>query len=492
MTLSWFQLLTIVAVPIFLGAGLLSCLGVERRTDPLAFWAWCWLLGSMGMALLLSAWLWLAWPLESAILSPVALALAGILFVLGRLAPRASRPAPDGVSWDTWCFRLVLAFLLAVAVDRALISYREAIVDSDEALIWAARAKAFYSAGDFGPRFRTLMEAPRLVAHKDYPPLNPLLQVWTFAHAGKIVHVENRLPLQVFGVAFVLLVGSAVRRRASPLVAAAFLACLGLIAFARFSLTRAFSDHMIAFGFLASWDLWQRYEEDGQRVWLRMLGASAAFLVWSKSEGLLLILAAVMAVATARVLRRTRFPSGVDLAKVARWCLPTLASLGYLLWFNAHFGLQNDLLHGEAFEGSEPDEPQGLVARALLGDFERIRTIVAHFGGLMASHYTHHVALVFLALLALAPGRALARGRAALTLGLLLALLAYMAVYLGTHWEVQRHLDTSAHRLIHHLVPTMGLWVLLFIVEELPWARSAEARSPAVVGPLLAGSNARA
>jgi hypothetical protein len=84
------------------------------------------------------------------------------------------------------------------------------------------------------------------------------------------------------------------------------------------------------------------------------------------------------------------------------------------------------------------------------------------------SQLTCYLVLAFLVLVVIGPRSAFGRGRAVFTLGLGLALLGYMAVYLGTHWDVQVHLKHSAHRLVYHLTPAAGLWVCLFVVEALP------------------------
>ena len=81
---------------------------------------------------------------------------------------------------------------------------------------------------------------------------------------------------------------------------------------------------------------------------------------------------------------------------------------------------------------------------------------------------TREFPLAFLVLALLFPRFALERRRFAFTLTLALALLGYMAVYLGTHWEVEVHLKHSAHRLVFQLVPAAGLWVLLFVLDALP------------------------
>jgi len=464
-TLLPLEFLSVILLPLLLGAGLLRLLGVGPRTDPLAYAGWAWFQGCLGLGVVLSAWLWLGLPLRAAWIAPVLLALAGIGFVLGRRVP-LEKPSVAGPwpRWERLCFAAVLAFLLFVTADRILLASNEGITDADEAHIWAAKAKVMFTTGSFGAEYGELVHALRIVDHADYPPLNSLLQLWVFTHAGEIVHVENRLPIQIYGIAYLLVAASAVRRRARPLVAALFLACLGTIGLLRFSVTTAFSDLMIASGLFVCWDLWQRFEEDGARLWLRLLGLSALQLAWSKNEGGMLLLVFAVALAAAVMSRRARLPERADLARSLLWALPLAASLVYLIWFNRHFDLVNDLIRG----GSGARTTAGLLPSIASNASARIWTVVTYFAGRITASNTHYLLLVFFVLVVATPGSAFGRGRMAFTLGLLLALSGYVAAYLGTHWELERHLQSSAHRVIFHLMPSAGLWLLLPVVANLP------------------------
>lgn len=481
MTLSWLQILSVLLVPLLLGAGLLRLQGVSPRTDPLAYGGWAWLQGCVGLAVLLSAWLWLALPLSAGWIGSSACAVAAVAFALGRrrpvVEPGASVRHP---SWENALFALALACLLLSTVDRILLASADVLVSSDETRIWAAKARILFHSGGFGPAFRAALQ-PEVIAHPDYPPLNPLLQLWVHAHAGELVHVESRLPIQVFALAGILVAASALRRRARPLVAALFLVCIGTLG--RFFTYQVFSDALIAIGLFACWDLWQRYEESGALVWLRGLGCTAPMLVWSKNEGTLHVLAFGLALVAAVVTRRVRLPEGRERWRILAWSAPLLASLAYHVWFNAHFGLVNDLVLGgpEMGDADDIEAAPGFTGIAAERAAENVRPILTSFAGLIGqAQLTRYFVLAFLVLAATGPRGAFGRGRLVFTLGLLLALLGYMAVYLGTHWEVEVHLAHSAHRLVYHLTPAAGLWVLLFVVEALPQlsARGARATMP--------------
>jgi len=143
----------------------------------------------------------------------------------------------------------------------------------------------------------------------------------------------------------------------------------------------------------------------------------------------------------------------------------------YMRWFNWHFDLVNDMWLGS---GEVPDldgaqAAPGFTGLALERAGRHIGPILRRFGELVVSaQLTRYLLLAYLVLLVVCPRSAFARGRAVFTLALLLGLLAYMSVYLGTHWEIEAHLKHSAHRLVYHLTPAAGLWVLLFVVEALP------------------------
>jgi hypothetical protein len=365
MTLSWLEVLSVLLGPLVLGAACLRAQGVVFRTDRLAYLGWAWLQGSVALAAVLSAWLWLALPLTARWLAPAVLVLGGLAFALARRVSAVEGRAPGAApAWERALFGLVLAVLLLTTVDRILLASSDILVGSDEARIWASKAKILFHAGRFGPGFRAAMGTPEVIAHPDYPPLNPLLQLWVHAHAGAVVHVESRLPMQVFALAGILVAASALRRRARPPVAALFLACIGTLG--RFFTYQVFSDALIAIGLLACWDLWERWEEDGELAWLRVLGGTAPMLLWSKNEGSLQVLAFALALLLCAWTRRVRLPGPSERARVVAWLVPLVASIVYLRWFNAHFGLVNDLIQGsaEAPDGTGDGAGPGFLALA--------------------------------------------------------------------------------------------------------------------------------
>lgn len=457
MSLSPLALASILGVPLVLGAACLRLLGVTRRTDPLAYFGWAWLLGTLALGVVLSGWLWLGAPLAARALVPALLLLAGIAWGVGRRVAEF-RPEPgacDESRAERALFTAVLVFVLVATAARIQLAPNELVLDGDEAHIWAARAKALYVAGGFGQEYRAFLAAGRVFDHPDYPPLNPLLQTWVFAHAGAILHAENRLPVECMGLAYVLVAAGAVRRRLRAAVAALFLAALASIGLLYFSVTTAFSDLMVAGALFACFDLWQRHEEDGGHAWLALLGCLAPFLLWSKNEGWMLVLAGAGSIVLAGLVRRARVPRGI-----LPWLVPLALSGLYLLWFNRHFALTSDVLRGQG--------EQGLLTTIVRGGPRRLGQILEHLARRALLPSTQLLLPAFLLVLVLAPARAFARGRAAFTLTLLAALAGYVVVYLGTHWELQRHLESSAHRVLFQLTPAAGLWLALHVADVLP------------------------
>jgi hypothetical protein len=388
-------------------------------------------------------------------------------------------PRGDHPRWERLCFAVAIALLLVTTVDRALLASADVLVGSDEAVIWASKAKVLFHTGGFGPEFEAAMQTHVVISHPDYPPLNPLLQLWVHVHAGEVVHVESRLPIQVFGLAGILVAASALSRRARPLVAAAFLVLVGTLG--RFFTIQAFSDAMIAITLLACWDLWQRFQEDGQLHWLRMLGVTAPVMVWSKNEGQLHVVVFGLALLVAVLARGVRLPERRDRSRCLAWATPILVSILYAHWFNRHFGLVSYLLR-EGARGVDPaalQDESRFLGFSLRNAGHNVLPIVEDFATRIAtpSGPARALLLLFFALLVLRPRSAGEGRRLVFTLGLVLALLGYMSVYLVTPWDVEVQLKHSAHRLVYQLAPAAGLWVLLFVVEALPRLSTSRVRS---------------
>ena len=466
MTLSPAALVLLIALPWTLGATLLLALGVRPRADRRAFAGHSWFAGALALAVLLHAWLLLGLPLTRTTFVATAVAVAALLAAIGArrggAAGAAAAPAPAAARTRVPWLALAVLLALALTADRIVHANAVAVVMEDEAEIWAGKAKALFVAGDFGARLGPLAAD---FSHADYPPLDPLLQLWSYVLAGRIVHVENRLPLQWGTLAGTLLLASALRRRAPAIVAAGLL-LLWIAASETGELVRyANADALVAFGLLGAADAWLRFAEGGGTGWWRVAAVQLGVLVWAKNEGDLLLVVALAAggVALARdAALRARMRA---LGRQWLWLALPLLLVAVQVAINRRFDWRNDLMQPA---GDAPPLWRGLGRRL---DFASLAQIATAFvrelffrrdaaGRLVAGQACLVAAFLGPALLGT---RAAWRGAAsAVTLALLLGLAGLFLVYSATPNELEWQLRLSAHRVLYHIVPTavlaLGAW----------------------------------
>jgi hypothetical protein len=278
------------------------------------------------------------------------------------------------------------------------------------------------------------------------------VQVLSFASAGGVQQWENRLPVQGFAVALLLLLSAAVQRRCSVPVAVLALVAFTATNFLHIGVT-CYADVMLACAMFAAADGWLRWQETGNPKWCRLACFALAAALSTKNEGSLLAVAALLALACARLLRG---PSAASprLGLGAVWlCVPLLAVLVHR-GFNAYFGCSNDLLDPRLGGG------QGLFARVADRFPARGWPVAKFYGGLLADLGLGRLLVALYCVAAAARGRRLLQGpEAALLLFVLVALLGYMLVFVGTTYDLQWHLLTAADRTVLHVLPvaTLGL-----------------------------------
>ena len=461
MTLSWLELASVFAVPLLLGAAILRALGLRARDEPLAFAGWAYVAGTLGVGLVLFLWLLLGWPLEARRLVPVCLVLACASWAYGlRWAPGSPGPRADAaVHWsriERWSSATVVALLLIASLTWILATSLEPVVEGDEASIWAHKAKLLFSAGGLGDALRVeAMQYPR--THLDYPLLNPLLQLWTFAHAGEQLHVENRLPIQGFMLALVLVLASALRRALRPALAALLLLLVVQTVSFQAHLRAAYADGMVALGLVCACAAWLRWKESGSRTWWRLTMLSCAFLVWSKNEGLFYVmLGALVAGASAWLSRRSERGETPPLGRELAWVLLPLSIVAATWIHNGRMGFRNDLLS----EASPAD---------FLASFPgRIRPILSALWkhACAEPRHTNHVFVALLALLLASPVRVL-RGRTRFAALWVVAILAGdVAVYLATPHDLAWHLSTSLPRVVFQALPLAALCLAVVAASD--------------------------
>lgn len=462
------QLVSLLGVPIALGAAMLRSLGIRPSSDALAYFAWASIAGALGLGALLYAWCWTNAPIDARWIAPTALALAAGIALASRRrqcalaaeAPHAWRAAPPA---ERALFGLALGAVLALSLARIALASLHPVMEGDEAHHWSLKAKILYESGGFGDAYVRTLTEPLLIFHNAYPILNPLLQLWAFAHAGEIVHVENRLPIQVFVPALYLLLGASLRRHVRPAIAALLLLAIASLPAAHEQAATAMTDGMVALALVALLDAWLRWRERREPAALALFALALAFLCWTKNEGLMWCAALLGAWALGALLPKGGGLAALKPARCARWLLLPLVPLALTAAFNAHYGFANDLTSGDYRES-------GMAVLFFEQFGERWRAIPAWIWKrvLVPPEVNAWILLVALATALLFPLRVLSGELRRPTLALLLALLALYAVYIGTPHVLQWHLETSAPRVASQMVPAIALWLALAAGELFP------------------------
>jgi hypothetical protein len=383
----------------------------------------------------------------------------------------AAPPGARGSRAGRVVFALALALVLLLTCDRIVRSSVYLVSIADEAVIWAAKAKALFVNDGLGGDLAARPWTDARVMHADYPLLSPLLQCWVYALAGGIVHAVNRLPLQLFLPALAFAMAGALRLRARPTLAAAFLLLLMTGAPLADLAARAQSDVMVALGFAVALDAFARFRRTGSARWWRLCVVALALLAWSKNEGLMLALA--LALPAALSLRRgsalpaVRRPRPAELA----WLVLPAGLVGAQWAVNASHGFANDLIDGGLLSSAWPAVVADLPARA--------GTLLRHLVALTLrdADGSHLLLPMFTGLVVLFPRRLLLRCESVTAFAVLLGFAGYVLVYLGTPRDLDWHLATSLPRILFHLTPAAVMWTAAASEELLsPPARGAGRR----------------
>lgn len=488
MTLSPFQLLVVLLVPTLLGVGILRCLGLRYRDDRLAFPAWAYLVGTLGTGLVLWLWSWARLPYDATWIGSLLLVAAGTLYAY---ALRRDRSAIDVLEeptvprWERWSLVAVLGLLVFVLLERFLLATQQPISIADEANIWALKAKVLFHAGGFGEAYRAHAAALGHHHHFDYPNLNPLLQLWVFVQEGTILHVENRLPIQFFGVALLLALAGALRRLVRP-----GLVLLILPVIANAEPTQAFNrnanaDVMVALGLLVLADAWLRWRAERDERWWRLSMLALTFLLASKNEGQFYLLALAVPLALTRI-RRLQLPRLSLPRRELAYGLAPLCVLVALWGSNAHFGFENELVvaktESEALVGcasgiDEAEEQTSFLGVLATYGPARVAPVLAHHGRLLLQpEQTGFLLLFFLVLACLFPRRLFQGELFVPGVGLALMLAGYVAIYLGSPYDIAWHLDVSASRVLYQSLGFAALWLALAVHTLLPVTVPARGR----------------
>ena len=447
----------VVLVPLLLGVSVARALGLRWTVDRLGFLAWSWVAGTLSTALVLFAWLWFALPPPWLLDGVLLLVAAGLHRRTRSIRPLAAAAPVPSARWEERLFRSVVAFALVVTALRIAMATGEVVHRADEATFWSFHAKVVFESGGFTPAYEA-MSTSQVMRHPDYPLFNPMLQVWTYLHFDRITHVANRVPIQLFSVAVILALASALRRATRAWVAAAVLLIHLGTGYAGIWTQRAHSDVLVGLGALLLLDGWLRHHSapgpgnSGSR--LSLLGA--CLCLWGKNEGQLVLAGWVAALGVAW-LSRLRGRDGLPRPKKA-W-LAFAAPLVFLalnVGFNARYDYRSDVLTGE-------DAPTGKDVFTVLAEEgpARVPVVAEYFWSRILASPLHsgYVLLAFLVLVALAPRRIWKSPLGVPALATLVFLLGIFLVFVGTGRGLETHLKTAAARVLFQCVPATFLWV---------------------------------
>lgn len=447
LSLAWVAATAVVA-PTVLGLGIARRLGLRRGAGAATTLGLAYVVGHWSLAHLTAAWLALGQPVPGVVLPIVAIALG---WLAGRRRETTPLPTVDAAERvpGSWLFAVATILAIAVVAGECVLANAQPIRFSDEAEIWAGKAKVLYGAPTI-----PIADGLVTVSHGDYPNLAPLVQVLAFAASGRVLQWENRLPLQCFAVALLLLLAGALRHRSRPwLAAAAILACGSSLSTG--ICTHAYADVPLACAVLATVDALQRWRETGERAWWRLACLTLAAMLATKNEGAMLALAILLPFSLwwwcvpGTDGSRPRLRTG-DLL----FLLAPAITLGLHAAFNAAYDLHNDLV-GSGAGG-------GLLSRLVTQAPTHGPTVAAFFARMAIDPGLHRLLPLLCLAAALAAtigdGRRWRREPAAMwTCMFVLAAVGYATVFVATPAEVNWHLATAAARTLEHVVPIATL-----------------------------------
>jgi Dolichyl-phosphate-mannose-protein mannosyltransferase len=458
-SLIWVAACAVIA-PAWLGFGIVQAVGLSPAVHGRrAAWAYGYIVGHYTLAHVTLLWLIAGKPVPGVVLPAAAVAIGSALLLWVR---RRRQPAAAVTGRSPWWAWVILLLLAAWLVDACLLANVQPVQLGDEAEIWAAKAKVLYCAPHFDLGFGLCF----YVVHADYPPLNPLVQVLAFASAGRVLQFENRIPVQGFAFALLLLLASALERRSHPAAAVAVLIAFAGSQFANCAVTGN-ADVMLACVTLAAVDALLRFFETGERVWFRLSCIALGAMLLSKNEGDLLALAVTVPFVFGWVRDRRRGRGPLP-GRALAWLLVPAGALLLHRGFNAWFNLRNDLFDPAIGNGL------GLFARIAADLSARLGSVTAFYGDMLVDPAQQRLLLLLFAIafmVAVATGRRQLAAEARLLGVVVFAIAGYMLVFIGTRADLQWHLLTAADRTVLHVLPVAALGLAMTA-----WPRQVRAR----------------
>jgi len=445
------MILCTVIVPGWFGVGLVRAMGLRATSGVRITLAYGYLVGHLGLAAVMWLWLLLGKPFPGW-LFPVTAAVAGTLLYLRARTSGQPRVAREHSLW--WVL-VPLVIVLIPVLDAAARWNVNPLLFGDESLIWASKAKVWFSAqaDERGLLLKNFVE------HPDYPMWNPLIQNLSFASAGRVLHWENRLPLQAFSVALLMLMSAAMTRRSHPIIAAVVMFAFAGSTFAMWSQV-AGSDVLLACATLACVEALLRWRETGEQVWWRLAFCAAAAMLASKNEGTLLVPVVAVAFAAHWWLAGAAPQSLGQVLRRALWLLLPLGT-----WF-AHF------VHNSTYElGNtlvKDTSGRGMLTRIT----EQFSTYAPQVGQFFYEYCIDVTrsrwilpATLLAAIAVLCRERLRVRRSPAFVLLAVtwMTVCGYLLVFVGTPSDLTWHLGTAADRILLHVLPVACVSLAMMI-----------------------------
>ena len=337
---------------------------------------------------------------------------------------------------------LPLLAVLAVGVFLLVIAWSRPVSRFDGWAFWSLKAKAIATTGDFGSQVFT--DAEYEYSHRDYPPLLPAWQALSYRISGDFtVAYPTQFQLAwlwtAAGVALVSLAGR--RRTLAGFIPFAWLLAPQVVE----ESVSGYADVPMALFLILGVGALLRSEELGCGPGAVLIAAGAL----TKGEGLVFAVAALVPLLIAGGYRRR--------ALVA--VLAIVLTSGPWFAFTSSHGLTGDVTRPPLEAGHiDPDRDP----------VERVPEVVEALG-VRSTRPSDFGVLVPAALIAVAAAAFRPR---VLVASALLAIVAWVVIYLGTPFEVDWHLTTSADRV---LIAPLGL---LALAAGGPWT-SGQSRQPA-------------
>lgn len=362
----------------------------------------------------------------------------------------ASGPAP---SWT-----LVALFVVAMAIAVTVFATHSAAKPDgewDAWSIWNLRARFLFLSGQF---WKNAFSSQLAWSHPDYPLLVPgvIAMCWTLAGSDSTFAPMAVAFLFTFATAGVLISSIGILRgKTQALIAGALL--LGSVAFVEIGAMQ-YADAPLSFYILATLALLclqDRYP--GNARFTVLAGFTAGLAAWTKNEGLLFVLAVIVARAVAMLRFGTRSAIPKQLGAMAGGLVLPLAVVAF---FKLRFAPPNDLT-GRSFHE--------IIAH--LSDFGRWITVIAGFikGALTLGSFLIPVVFVlglywYLMRFHIADSDRVPLATVAIALGVMLA--GDFAVYVLLSNDPSWQIDTSIDRLFLQLWP--GALLAFFAAANVP------------------------